>query len=120
MSVTKTLTAAIAAATIVGTVGFVSAQTTTNDAAQPAATSPEPMPNNAMPADRSAPPTSATPAADNSAAPAADRSATPAQPMPSQSTTPDSSSSGSSSVPSSSSSDTSAAPAEPQPKADRN
>ena len=46
MSASKTLTAAIAAATIVGTVGFVSAQTSGSDQASPAtpgATSTEQM-----------------------------------------------------------------------------
>ncbi len=111
MSASKTLTAAIAAATIVGAVGFVSAQTTSNDPAPAAATSTDPMTNKT---DTQAAP----PAADNSAAPAADRSMTPMNPAPSTSSpTP---STDSSSTPAPSSSDTSTAPAEPQPKADRN
>lgn len=63
MNASKTLISAIAAATIVGTVGFVSAQTSTDPAAPSSAQSTEPVQTqtpattqSTQPADMSAPP----------------------------------------------------------------
>jgi hypothetical protein len=112
MNASKTLIAAIAAASIVGTVGFVSAQTSDSNA--PAAQSTEPMPSATTtpqdsqqapataPADMSSPPYVA-PQSDSSmpsssAAPAADATSTPSPALSSDSSM----------------------PAEPAPKADRN
>lgn len=94
MSASKTLTAAIAAATIVGTVGFVSAQTSGTDqpsSATPGATSSEQMNQSPSPAPASpstTPDTSATPTTpstttpDTSATPPASGDATAAEPAP--------------------------------------
>lgn len=79
MSASKTLIAAIAAATIVGTVGFVSAQTT-DPAAPSTTTGTQPMANPStatpMPAERTTPgattPGSTTAPAMTDTAPAAD------------------------------------------------
>lgn len=94
MNASKTLIAAIAAATIVGTVGFVSAQTT--DTSTPAAQRDTPMKNPTAPTDMSSPgyvaPAAGTTAAGDAATPAA------AQP----------------------SGDTTMPATEPAPKADRN
>ena len=92
MNASKTLVAAIAAATIVGAVGFVSAQT--NDPAQRPGAAPQDMQQPATaPADMSAPPYVA-PGRD--AAPAAGTAAVTSPPSDA------------------------AMPAEPAPKADRN
>jgi hypothetical protein len=68
MNASKTLIAAIAAATIVGTVGFVSAQTT--DSAPPAAQSNEPMTSPSTTTQDMQQPAPATPAPESSTAPA--------------------------------------------------
>ena len=104
MIASKTLTAAIAAATIIGTVGYVSAQTTaepakpTQDMQQPV--TPAPMDTTPAPATttdtKPAPAATTSPSNVNTQSSSGDMSAPPAT------------------------SDVNAAPAEPAPKADRN